>query len=76
MSSEKGNGVLEKHEIAKALRLMGWVQAGEILTENLLAVGVYVYFLGGAEFSLFFLWDADILFLFSGTASDFGWDNE
>ena len=75
MSSEKGNGSLEKHEIAKALRLIGWVQAGEMLSERLLAVGVYVSF-------FFVLCVCGLMicffgfFLLSGAASDVGWDNE
>ena len=40
MSNENGNGVLSKHEMAKALRLMGWAQAGEMLSEKLLTVGM------------------------------------
>ena len=58
MSSEKGNGTLEKHEIAKALRLIGWVQAGERLSERLLAVGVLC-------FSFWCVWVIDMFFAFA-----------
>lgn len=44
LASEEENGVLGKREIARALRLIGWVQAGEMVSEGLLAVGVYVFF--------------------------------
>jgi hypothetical protein len=40
MSSGNGNGVLSKQELAAALRLIGWVQAGDMLSEKLLAVGM------------------------------------
>ena len=68
MSSEMGNGVLLKHEIAKALRLIGWVQAGEMLSEKLLSIGMCVC-LGSCRQSF-------IDGFYSWSASDFGWNNE
>jgi len=47
MSNENGDGVFSKHEIAKALRLIGWAQAGEMLSEKLLTVGMCVCVLSG-----------------------------
>lgn len=40
LANENGTGVLSKHEIVKAMRLIGWVQAGEMLSEKLLVVGM------------------------------------
>ena len=49
IADKKGSGNLSKHELAMVIRLMGWVQAGEPLHEDLLASGAllfdYVYFL-------------------------------
>lgn len=40
MSNETGNHILSKHEIAKALRLIGWAQAGVMLSEKLSVTGM------------------------------------
>jgi len=49
IADKKGSGSLSKHELAMVIRLMGWVQAGQPLHEDLLASGAlsfdYVYFL-------------------------------
>jgi epidermal growth factor receptor substrate 15 len=40
IADKKGSGSLSKHELAVVIRLMGWVQAGQPLHEDLLASGV------------------------------------
>ena len=57
IADKEGSGSLSKHELAVAIRLMGWVQAGQPLHEDLLASGVLssdyvVYFLGFQKLSI------------------------
>jgi len=40
IADKKGKGSLLKHELAVVIRLMGWIQAGQPLHEDLLASGV------------------------------------